>query len=212
MGESSRFRDRVDAGTRLAELLLEHRDRDDVTVLGLPRGGVPVAGVVARQLRAPLDVLVVRKVGMPGHEELALGAVGPDVTFLDHHLIARLGLTIEALEPTIRREQAERERREAAYRPGRPPLDLRGRTAILVDDGLATGSTMAVAAGAARSLLAGSVIVAVPVASHSGVRRLAGRSDEVVAVVEPADFGAVGECYDDFSAVSDDEVCRWLAG
>lgn len=209
---SSRFRDRVDAGTQLAEILVELAGRDDVTVLGLPRGGVPVAGVVAQRLGAPLDALVVRKVGMPGHEELALGAVGPDVTLLDQRLIGRVGLSAGELEPTIRREQAERARREAAYRQGREPLDLRGRTAILVDDGLATGATMAVAVEVARSLLASSVVVAVPVASPSGARRLAAVADGVIAVAKPSHFAAVGESYDDFSPVSDAEVCRWLAG
>lgn len=209
---SSLFRDRVDAGTQLAEILVDHAGRDDVTVLGLPRGGVPVAGVVAQRLGAPLDALVVRKVGMPGHEELALGAVGPDVTLLDQRLIGRVGLSAGELEPTIRREQAERARREAAYRQGREPLDLRGRTVILVDDGLATGATMAVAVEVARSLLASSVLVAVPVASPSGARRLAAVADGVIAVAKPSNFAAVGESYDDFSPVSDAEVCRWLAG
>lgn len=208
---SRRFRDRVDAGTQLAGLLLVHAGRDDVIVLGLPRGGVPVAGVVAQRLGAALDVLVVRKVGMPGHEELAVGAVGPDVTMLDHDLIARLDIDTDDLERTIRHETAERVRREAAYRSGRSPLDLQGRTTILVDDGLATGATMTAAAGAARSRGAATIIVATPVASSRAVRRLAALVDEVVAVVTPPDFGAVGECYDDFSPVPDDEVCRWLA-
>lgn len=208
---SSRFRDREDAGNQLAHLLLDHAGRDDVTVLGLPRGGVPVAAVVAKRLGVPLDVLVVRKVGMPGHEELALGAVGPAVTLLDHRMIAQLGLIAEALEPTIQREKAERERREATYRGGRGPLELQGRTVILVDDGLATGATMAVAVDAARSLLAASVVVAVPVASPSAARRLAAVSDELVALRTPSHFAAVSEGYDDFSPVSDAEVCRWLA-
>jgi putative phosphoribosyl transferase len=210
MMRSSPFRDRVDAGGHLADLLLDHAGRADVIVLALPRGGVPVGGVVAQRLGAPLDALVVRKVGMPGHEELALGAVGPDVTLLDHRLIAQVGLTPEALEPTVVREQAERERREAVYRRGRAPLDARGRTVILVDDGLATGATMVVAVSAARGLLASSVLVAVPVAPASAICRLAGVADQVVTVARPSPFSAVGEWYEDFSPVSDAEVCRWL--
>ncbi|MFP5372214.1 MAG: phosphoribosyltransferase, partial [Actinomycetes bacterium] len=137
-----RFRDRLDAGAQLSVLLGDLAGRD-VTVLGLPRGGVPVAGVVADRLGAPLDALIVRKIGVPSHRELAVGAIGPDgAALLDHDLMDRLGLSIEDLEPTIAAEREERHRRELAYREGREPPDLRRRHVLVVDDGLATGASM----------------------------------------------------------------------
>ena len=206
------FRDRLDAGAQLGERLLRHAGRADVTVVALPRGGVPVAAVVAGRLEAPLDVLIVRKVGAPDHRELAVGAVGPGgITLLDHDLIERLGLTEAALQAVIDEEQAERDRRERAYREGRAALDLRGRTVVIVDDGLATGSTMAAAVSAARALAPAAVVVAVPVASPSGARRLTAVADEVVAVITPPRFLAVGQWFDDFRPVTDGEVRRWLS-
>ena len=205
------FRDRLDAGAQLADRLVRHAGRADVTVVALPRGGVPVAAVVAARLEAPLDVLIVRKVGAPDHRELAVGAVGPGgITLLDLDLIERLGLTEAGLQAVIDEEQAERDRREDAYREGRAALDLTGRTVLIVDDGLATGSTMAAAVGAARALAPAAVVVAVPVASPSGVRRLATVADEVVVVMAPDRFLAVGQWFDDFRPVTDAQVRRWL--
>jgi putative phosphoribosyl transferase len=206
-----RFRDRVDAGRALAGELRHLRDSDAV-VLALPRGGVPVAAEVARELGAPLDVLLVRKLGVPGHEELAFGAVASggvrvvvDLVVADARLDAA---TIERATETARREL---ERREALYREGRPPVPVRGRTVILVDDGLATGATMRAAARAARELDAARVVVAVPVAAAQTADALQHDADEVVVVATPTPFLAVGSWYADFSPVGDDEVRRLLA-
>ena len=205
------FRDRLDAGAQLAELLLRYGGRDHVTVLGLPRGGVPVAGVVADRLGAPLDALIVRKIGVPGHRELAAGALGPDgAALLDHELMARLGLSRDDLEPTIEAERAEQHRREEVYREGREPPELAGRHILLVDDGMATGASMVAAVTALRSADPAGIVVAVPVASPSGARRLEGVADDVVAVAVPARFAAVGQWYEDFAEVPDAEVQRWL--
>ncbi len=206
------FRDRLDAGSQLAERLLRYAGWEDVTVLGLPRGGVPVGAVVAARLRAPLDVLVVRKIGAPGHRELAVGAVGPGgVPLLDHEMMGRLGLVQADLEATINAERVERERRELAYREGRPPLVLADRNVLIVDDGLATGATAIAAVSAARAVAPAAVVVAVPVASAAGVRRLRSIADDVVAVATPSGFVAVGQWFDDFRPVTDSEVRRCLA-
>jgi putative phosphoribosyl transferase len=206
-----RFRDRAQAGQLLAAELEEYSGRHDVVVLALPRGGVPVALEVARGLGAPLDVFPVRKLGVPGHEELAVGAIGPGGVRVTNPLVvaeARIGR--DELEAIAEVEARELERQEQLYRRGRPPLELAGRTAILVDDGLATGASMRAAALAASAGLPREVVVAVPVAAGSTARKLSREVDRVVCVLTPPRFLAVGAWYDDFGPVSDDEVRRLL--
>lgn len=203
------FEDRIDAGERLAELLKEHAGPDTV-VLGIPRGGVIVAEVVATTLGVPLDVVVPRKVGAPGNSELGLGAVAPGVRVLDPWLIERLGVTEEYLEREIAAEEAEMIRRLRAYRGDRPPLELAGKTAIVVDDGVATGGTAVAAIRWARSQGAGRVVLAVPVAPPQTMERLRHEADEVVALATPEPFFAVGEWYRRFDQTSDEEVVAAL--
>lgn len=205
------YRDRAEAGRLLADRLTDLAGRPDVVVLGLVRGGVPVAREIARRLDAPLDVLVVRKLGMPLAPEVAFGALGPDgVQVLNEMVAGGLG---EAERAGVReREQAELDRRERRYRPGRPPLDLHGRTAVVVDDGLATGATARAAVQVARHLGAARVVVAVPVGSEQAFDLLKPEADQVVCLQLPPEFGAVGAYYDDFHEVSDDEVTEALTG
>ncbi|SCL15749.1 Predicted phosphoribosyltransferase [Micromonospora rhizosphaerae] len=203
------YRDRTEAGHVLADQLQGLAGQPDVIVLGLVRGGVPVARVVADRLRAPLDVLVVRKLGMPWAPELAFGALGPAGVEVHNEMIAGR-LSEEDRAEVRQREQAELERRESRYRAGRPPLDLTGRTAVIVDDGLATGATARAAVQVARHLRAARVIVAVPVASQEAYEMLAAEADQVVCPQIPPDFGAVGAYYDDFREISDDEVTETL--
>jgi predicted phosphoribosyltransferase len=206
-----RFRDRAQAGQLLAAELEEYSGRDDVVVLALPRGGVPVALEVARGLGAPLDVFPVRKLGVPGHEELAVGAIGPGGVRVTNPLVvveARIGR--DELDAIAEVEARELERQERLYRGGRPPLELAGRTAILVDDGLATGASMRAAALAASAGLPREVVVAVPVAAESTARELSREVDRVVCVLMPPRFLAVGAWYEDFGPVGDDEVRRLL--
>jgi putative phosphoribosyl transferase len=206
-----RFRDRAHAGRVLARALLAYAGRDDVVVLALPRGGVPVAAELARALGAQLDVFVVRKLGLPGHEELAMGAVARGgVLVLDERLVRGLGIPDEVLQETVEKELRELERREAAYRAGRPPLDLEGKTVILVDDGLATGATMRAAALALRKYKPARVVVAVPVASAETCDEFRADVDEIVCALTPSPFHAVGLWYDDFSQTSDKEVRELL--
>jgi len=206
-----RFRDRAHAGRVLARALLAYAGRDDVVVLALPRGGVPVAAELARALGAQLDVFVVRKLGLPGHEELAMGAVAPGgVLILDDRLVRGLGIPDPVLQETVETELRELERREAAYRAGRPPLDLEGKTVILVDDGLATGATMRAAALALRKYRPARVVVAVPVASAETCDEFRADVDEIVCALTPSPFHAVGLWYDDFSQTSDEEVRELL--
>ena len=202
-----RFADRADAGRALARALEAYRDAPDAVVLGLPRGGVPVAFEIAEALGLPLDVLVVRKLGLPWQPELAMGAIasGGAVVVTDD-VVRHLGGRAEAFESVRAREQAELERREREYRGDRPPLDLRGRTGILVDDGLATGATMEAAVRALRALDAGRVVVAVPVASVEARDRIAAVADEVACLATPAFFSAVGQWYADFGQTPDAEV------
>jgi len=208
---ASRFRDRVDAGRQLAGALLHHRGTGAL-VLGLPRGGVPVAAEVATALDAELDVLVVRKLGVPGHEELAMGAVaGGGLRVLNTDVLGRLGLADGVLEAATERAAAAVADRERAYRGDRPPLFLQGRRVLLVDDGLATGATMRVAVRAVTGGGASPVVVAVPVAPSSACEALRALADEVVCLHTPSAFLAVGAWYDDFSETSDDEV-RSLLG
>jgi putative phosphoribosyl transferase len=206
------FRDRVEAGELLAEKLSEYRDRDDVIVLALPRGGVPVAREVARTLAVPFDVYVVRKLGVPGHEELAMGAIATGgVRQVNRNVVDALGIPGNVIDAVAERELRELERREQAYRGDRAPVPLTNKTVILVDDGLATGSTMRAAVMAARQQQPARVIVAVPVGAASTCAELATEADDVVCVRTPDPFIAVGLWYRDFTPTTDHEV-RALLG
>jgi putative phosphoribosyl transferase len=210
--ETRRFRDRTEAGRYLAELLGEYAGRDDVVVLALPRGGVPVGYEVAKVLGAPLDVFVVRKLGVPGHPELAMGAIATGgVLVLDEGLVRRLGISEEQIRRAVEYELRELERREAAYRGGREPPNLQGKTVVLVDDGLATGATMRAAALAVRKYNPERVVVAVPVAAAQTCDEFRGDVDDIVCAVTPKPFHAVGLWYEDFSQTSDEEVRELLA-
>jgi putative phosphoribosyl transferase len=212
------FRDRTEAGDVLAGQLGQHAGRGDVLVLALPRGGVPVAARVARALGAPLDVFVVRKLGVPGHEELAMGAIASGgVQVVNEQVVGRLGLGEAVLRRVAEAERRELERRERIYREGRSPPDLAGRVVILVDDGVATGSTMRAAVAAARRLGPARVVVAVPTAPASTCQRLRSEADEVVCATTPRPFRAVGYSYRSFPQTSDEEVrallrSAWEAG
>lgn len=206
------FADRVEAGQVLAGKLTGYRDRHDVMVLALPRGGVPVASEVARALSVPFDVFVVRKLGVPGHEELAMGAIASGgVRQINRDVVDALGIPGAVIEAVAAREQRELERREQAYRGRRAPLALINKTLILVDDGLATGSTMRAAVMAARQQQPARVIVAVPVGAVSTCADLATEADDVVCVRTPEPFVAVGLWYRDFTPTTDQEV-RALLG
>jgi putative phosphoribosyl transferase len=207
---SALYTDRREAGTRLA-VALEPFSAAEVVVLALPRGGVPVAYEVARALDAPLDVFVVRKLGLPGHEELAMGAIASGgVRVLDAHVLRMTHVPRESVEAVVAREVREIERREATYRRGRPAPPVRGRTVVLVDDGLATGSTMRAAVAAIRGLDAARVVVAVPVGSRVACDALREEADALVCLATPDPFRAVGLWYEDFDQTSDEEVCRLL--
>jgi putative phosphoribosyl transferase len=201
------FADRRDAGRRLAAKLTAHADRPDVLVLALPRGGVPVAAEVARELHAPLDVFLVRKLGVPGHEELAMGAIATGgVRVLNHDVVLALEIPQPVIDAIAAREQRELTRRERLYRDDRPAPDVRGRTVILVDDGLATGATMRAAAAALRQQQPDRIVIAVPVAAPSTCEELRSEVDEIVCAATPEPFYAVGFWYHDFSPTTDEEV------
>jgi putative phosphoribosyl transferase len=207
-----RFPDRRQAGRFLAERLEDYAGRPDLLVLGLPRGGVPVAYEVARTLRAPLDVFVVRKLGVPGHEELAMGAIASGgVRVVNEEVVTELGIDEATIARAAAAEGRELERREREYRGDRGPVEVRGRTVILVDDGLATGSTMRAAALAVRAQGPERVVVAVPVAAAPTCEALRADVDEVVCGATPHPFLGVGVWYDDFAQTSDDEVRELLA-
>jgi len=202
-----RFRDRAEAGRHLAARLIELRGEPDLLVLGLPRGGVVVAAAVAAELDAPLDVLVVRKVGYPGHEELAIGAVASGAVIVrNEELLARTGLDHEMISRREARGLAEVDELERRLRHSRPAPDLHGQTVVLVDDGVATGATMKVAVVAARRGGARRVVTAFPVGSPESVGELAEVADEVVCLTAPAHFDAVGRYYRDFSPVEERTV------
>ena len=207
------FENRHEAGELLGEKLKTLvQDEKQLLVLGLPRGGVPVAHEVARVLDVPMDILVVRKLGVPGSEETAMGALSSGgFQTLDNELIRRAGIPEEAVQQTIARERHELKRRESAYREGRSPLSVRGRTVILVDDGVATGATALVALKFLREGKAGKVIVATPVCASTTFGKLQQEGDLVVSVLVPEQFSCVGAWYEDFSATSDDEVRDLLA-
>lgn len=211
-GERKGFADRREAGAFLASQLSAYAGRTDVIVLALPRGGVPVGYEVASALHAPLDVFVVRKLGLPGYAELAMGAIATGgVRILNPEVMAWHRPSPRELESITQAEQAELERRERLYRDTRPPLSVAGKVAILVDDGLATGSTMRAAVEALRRLRPSRVVVAAPVGAHDSCELLRQSADEVVCPLTPEPFSAVGLWYRDFSQTTDDEVRQLLA-
>ena len=208
---SVRFQNRQDAGRQLAARLQEYAGRKDVRVLALPRGGVPVAHEIAAALDVPLSVFVVRKLGVPGHRELAMGAIATGgVRVLNQDVIRALGIVPSAIEEVTQQEERELQRREALYLRGRRPLDLHGCTAILVDDGLATGSTMHAAVMALRKLEPRRVVAAVPVAAIETCNRLRDEVDEMVCLHTPLTFAAVSLWYEDFSETTDAEIANLL--
>jgi len=206
------FRDRTEAGQVLARCLQQYKNQPDVLILGLPRGGVPVAYEVAREMKAPLDVFIVRKLGVPGHEELGMGAIATGgVRILQDGIVRELGISPQTIEAVSAREQAELERRERLYRGDRPAPTIKGRTIVIVDDGLATGSTMKAAIQAVRQQDPRQVIVAVPTAPSETCEQLKGSADEVVCALTPEPFFAVGGSYADFTQITDEEVRDLIA-
>ncbi|HVT45163.1 MAG TPA: phosphoribosyltransferase [Thermoanaerobaculia bacterium] len=203
-----RFRDRNEAGRLLAQEVSRHiSDRANTIVLALPRGGVPVGHEVARALGVPFDVFIVRKLGVPGHEELAMGAIASGgVRVLNNDVLRHIPVAQQAIDAVASREQDELERRERSYRGARPPLDVQGKSVIVVDDGLATGSTMRAAVRALRSMGAARVIVAVPVAAPETCNDLGTEVDDIICLRTPSPFEAVGLWYEDFTQTTDEEV------
>lgn len=205
------FHDRAEAGRVLAAELQAYANRPDILVLALPRGGVPVAFEVARALHAPLDVFLVRKLGLPGHEELAMGAIASGgVRVLNEDVVRALQVPDEVLEAVAAEEQAELERRERIYRGERPPPEVQGHTVLLVDDGLATGSSMRAAVAALRRLGPSRIVVAVPVAARQTCEELRAEVDDIVCARTPEPFYAVGLWYEDFAQTTDAEVHELL--
>ena len=201
------FADRHHAGSALAARLKAYESRPEVIVLALPRGGLPVAFEVAQALGAPLDIFVVRKLGLPGHRELAMGAIASGgVRILNDDVVQWYGIPPEVIDEVAREEQLELERREREYRNGRPPLDLRDKVVILIDDGLATGSTMKAAVEAVRAHGPVRIVVAVPVGAPDTCREFAALADDVVCARTPQSFSSVGRWYRDFSETTDEEV------
>lgn len=206
------IQDRVAAGQDLGRGLLKYRKRADVIVLALPRGGVPVGAEIAHALHAPLDILVVRKLGTPGHEELAMGAIASGgVRVLNRDIVESLGIGDEAIEQVAAREQAELERRMKAYRGERPWPAIEDKLVILVDDGVATGATMRAAIAALRLQQPAKLVVAVPVAPFETITQLRREADEVVCLATPEPFGAIGTWYSSFPQLSDEQVRRVLS-
>jgi predicted phosphoribosyltransferase len=206
-----RFRNRIDAGRRLAEKLAAYADRPDVLVLALPRGGVPVGFEVARALGAPLDVFLVRKLGVPGYEELAMGAVATGgVRVLNDEIVRGLGISEHEIDAAVARELQELARRERLYRGDRPPPDVAGRTVLLVDDGLATGATMRAAVAALWQQQPARIVIAAPTASPDTCEAMKAEADDVVCTMTPEPFFAVGHWYEDFTQTTDNEVRELL--
>ena len=205
------FNDRFEAGCALAQRLLSYASRPDVLVLGLARGGVPVAFEVAQALNVPLDVFIVRKLGVPGQEELAMGAIAPgDVIIINQRIMDQLDIAPRALQAVITRETQELVRREQLYRGQRPPVDADGRTVILIDDGLATGSTMRAAIAAIKKKRAGRVVVAVPVGALQTCEEISPVVDELICAATPEPFYGVGRWYKNFSQTTDEDVRQLL--
>lgn len=208
---AERFTDRTDAGQQLAAALMRYGGRDDVSVLGLPRGGVPVAFEIANALDAPLDVFLVRKLGLPGHEEFGIGAIASGgIRVVDESVLRTYGVTPETLDRITAREQAELERRERLYRDERPPPPIQDRVVILVDDGLATGSTMRAAIAALRVEAPREIVVAVPVGATETCAAISALADDVVCLATPEPFNAVGLWYDNFDQTEDSQVHELL--
>lgn len=208
----TRFRDRTEAGELLAEKLAGYADKPNVIVLALPRGGVPVGAQVAKALNVPLDVFVVRKLGLPGHPELAMGAIAMGgARVINRDVVEGLRIPGLVIDAVAAQEQEELMRRRHAYRDDLPAPEVHGKTIILVDDGIATGSTMIVAVAALRQLEAGKIVVAAPVIPRSTFDHIHHAADEVVAMIVPEDFQGVGQWYEDFSQTTDDEVRELLA-
>jgi predicted phosphoribosyltransferase len=213
MSPMERYSDRREAGRALAAALAPYVGRDDVVVLALPRGGVPVGYEVASALGAPLDVFVVRKLGVPGHEELAMGAIATGgVRVLVPSVVESLGISSNEIDAVAEAERRELERRERQYRGDRPELDVRGRTVILVDDGLATGATMRAAVAALRQCEPARIVVAAPVGARDACDEFRVLADDVICARTPEPFYGVGLWYEDFSQTSDDEVSELLGG
>lgn len=205
------FLDRKDAGGKLADRLRSYAGRRDLLILALPRGGVPVAYEVARKLNAPLDIFLVRKLGLPGHEELAMGAIAPGgVRIINDEVVNSLEIPWEVIDNVARQEEVELNRRMAVYRGSRSPIDARGKTVILIDDGLATGSSMRAAVTAVKKLGPRKIVVAVPTAAKETCRDFQGEVDELICLVTPEPFYGVGYWYQDFSQTTDDEVKELL--
>ena len=212
MSYPQRFANRAEAGRLLATRLTRYANRSDVLVLGVPRGGVPVAYEVAHALKAPLDIVIVRKLGVPGHEELAMGAIASGgIRVLYDEVVRDLHIPGSVIDAVAEREQRELERRERLYREGQLPPDIAGRIMILVDDGLATGTSMHAAVNALRPQKPARLIVAIPVAPPSTCREFEASADEVVCLITPEPFFAVGGWYVDFGQTTDTEVCALLA-
>lgn len=206
-----RYQNRTQAGKILAEALKAYAKQKTVLVLALPRGGVPVAYEVAQALQVPLDLLIVRKLGMPQHVELAMGAIAPqNIQFLNHEMIHAYHITKETLQTVIAKEREELKRREQVYREGRPFPAIEGKTIILIDDGIATGATMTAAIQALRTLKAEKIIVAVPVADQSIVEQFTRLADDFICPLQPMQLNAVGCWYEDFTQTEDEEVRRLL--
>lgn len=207
-----RFLNRRDAGKQLSQKLMKYAGRADAVVLALPRGGVPVAYEVARALKAPMDVLIVRKLGVPGQEELAFGAIASgEIRIINENLVRQLKLDPEVIDVIMQRERSELQRREGQYRGNRAAVDVRDRIVILIDDGLATGATMLAAVSAMRSQQPARIVLAVPTASQQAIRIFRSRVEEAVYVIAPEPFEGVGKWYEDFSQTTDEEVQKLLS-